>query len=140
MSWRGSSTGFLPPTKPSGRGRGRGEARGKSRVNTSWRTQDTESGESAFVGQDSSIIPAKYGSDPRAFGTPAFVGGSMSNLDPFGDILEPVLAQEQPMKGISTLDILGEDSDSRRKRFESTLSHNRYLEVSLTRQSLVISY
>lgn len=30
---------------------------------------------------------------------------------------------------ISTLEVLGEDSEGRRKRFESTLSNNRYLEV-----------
>ncbi|MBZ6370662.1 MAG: hypothetical protein LBE44_01840 [Microbacterium hominis] len=30
---------------------------------------------------------------------------------------------------ISTLEVLGEDSDARKKRFEATLPNNRYLEV-----------
>ncbi|GAA6060198.1 hypothetical protein JCM10212_002277 [Sporobolomyces blumeae] len=36
---------------------------------------------------------------------------------------------------ISTLEVLGEDSDARRKRFESTLPNNRYLELKPKREA-----
>lgn len=46
------------------------------------------------------------------------------------------IAETQPTMGISTLPVLGEDSDARKRRFESTLPDNRYLEV---RQALYSS-
>ncbi|GAA5937683.1 Sac3p [Sporobolomyces koalae] len=50
---------------------------------------------------------------------------------------EPVVvvasAKRNPAQ-ISTLEVLGEDSDARRKRFESTLPNNRYLELKPLRE------
>lgn len=105
-----------------GRGRrGRGGVDGSAHL--SWRpTPDAES----TAREDASTPRADHGTSPSSLGTPAFTGGA--SLDPFGDVLEPT-ARTTPSNQISTLEVLGEDSESRRKRFESTLTHNRYLEV-----------
>ena len=125
---RGTGTG-----RGSGSGRGAERGRGRSAfaagdtgrsMNQSWRAP-AASTVSGSVEQD-------FGGAPSDFGTPAFVGGpSSSNLDPFGDPIEAVPLKATPSNQISTLEVLGEDSESRRKRFESTLSHNRYQEVRL---------
>ena len=52
------------------------------------------------------------------------------------DDAEIVLEPKRNPAQISTLEVLGEDSDARRKRFESTLANNRYLEVRLLFRSL----
>jgi hypothetical protein len=43
--------------------------------------------------------------------------------------LPDVKSDLPPVGQISTLPVLGEDSDARKKRFESSLPDNRYLEV-----------
>ncbi|GAA5825303.1 hypothetical protein JCM11251_006929 [Rhodosporidiobolus azoricus] len=47
---------------------------------------------------------------------------------------EPAQARRAPGQ-ISTLEVLGEDSDARRKRFEATLPNNRYLELKPLREA-----
>ena len=37
---------------------------------------------------------------------------------------------KQPSSQISTLEVFGEDNDSRKKRFETSLHDNRYIQVS----------
>jgi flagellar biosynthesis component FlhA len=49
---------------------------------------------------------------------------------------EVMKKKERNPAQISTLEVLGQDSDARRKRFESSLPNNRYLEVSYQSLSL----
>ena len=110
-------------------------------------TQPQKSSLSAFgaFGQTSSAFGAA--------GTSAF--GASSNTSPFGGATrfseglqtanndfevddehqesgrdEFEAEAEQPSHQISTLEVLGDDSDARKKRFESSIADNRYLEVS----------
>lgn len=117
-----------------GRGNDRGRGRGAASVNggdrsLSWRAARTDSGASTPALDYGAV--KDFSGDPREFGTPAFVGGGTSSTDsdPFGGAFDEPVIEPAPSKKISTLEVLGEDSESRRKRFESTLSHNRYLEV-----------
>ena len=111
-----------------GRGRGAGSSNGAER-NSNWRAGRSDSGASTPALDYGATVD--FGGDPSAFGTPAFTGGatSSSDSDPFGGAFDEPAVKTTPSNQISTLEVLGEDSESRRKRFESTLSHNRYLEV-----------
>jgi len=52
---------------------------------------------------------------------------------------EPEQGAQRSAGQISTLEVLGEDSDARKKRFEATLPNNRYLEVRPSFLSLCLS-
>lgn len=76
-----------------------------------------------------------FGAASTAFSGSAF--GAVSNPSAFSSTPAPApssAAEAPPSKPtpnqISTLEVLGEDSESRKKRFESSLANNRYLEVS----------
>ncbi|GAA5902822.1 Sac3p [Sporobolomyces salmoneus] len=77
----------------------------------------------------SSFAPA-----PSAFSAapPASTNTAEPTVDE--DATEAVAETKRNPAQISTLEVLGEDSDARRKRFESTLPNNRYLELKPLRE------
>lgn len=103
----------------------------------SWRAAPAED-EAAYDGDDGRELeepePAfpAFGGDPSSFGTPAFAGGGGGGTFQLATPSTFVSAPPPPSNQISTLEVLGEDSESRKKRFESTLANNRYMEVSWT--------
>lgn len=142
------------------RGRGRGRGRGGGDIikrdisNMSWKRPNEEESSSSilpnfngapssfgtpsFIGGSQSNDP--FGGDPASFGTPSFIGGggrsnggnALERASDLDSMFTPIATSTPtPSNQISTLEVLGEDSDSRKKRFESTLANNRYLEVSL---------
>lgn len=158
--WRGSRGGGSSNSRDnSGRGRGGrpthslGEGRGgstsagsagKSR-NVTWRRPADEESDKERGG---------LAVDPASLGTPAFAGGgapvfnghssslymgggsamsllssSHQDIEQEDDSSDAALVNV-PSNQISTLEVMGEDSEGRRKRFETTLANNRYLEVS----------
>lgn len=120
----------------------------------------TESSTSAF-----GSAPSAFGTAGSTFGS-AFPSASTSTAFPSAFSAAPVqptppsvplfrqesqqseeatASQDEADKGkqrangqISTLEVLGEDSEARRKRFESTLPNNRYLEVRVDKTTRTI--
>lgn len=129
-------------------GRGRGVAKNVFGSNLGGKGRDTSASWRAKPSGMDDTAPSPFsafGGTPSSFGTPAFIGGQFR--DPFGG---SAMAAESsafpstspslftstpptPSNQISTLEVLGEDTESRKKRFESTLANNRYLEVSAFR-------
>jgi len=71
------------------------------------------------------LLSGMDGGSPFGFGQLGGSGatGSVATLAPVGTANQPTIQ-------ISVLEVFGEDSDSRKKRFESSLHDNRYIEVS----------
>lgn len=96
-------------------------------------------GSSVFGGGPSSSAfrGSVFGGGSSVFGGSAF--GSTSTPSAFASTPAPAPpasaeaapSRPTPSNQISTLEVLGEDSESRKKRFESSLANNRYLEASL---------
>lgn len=154
-SSNGSERGGGERGRGRGRGRGGGDIIKRDVTSMSWKRPNEEESSSSilpnfngaptsfgtpsFVGGGQSNDP--FGGDPSSFGTPAFIGGGFrsnggnaleraSDLDSMSFFTPTPPSIPTPSNQISTLEVLGEDSDSRKKRFESTLANNRYLEVS----------
>lgn len=102
--------------------------------NLSWRATPAHL-EDATALPNHDDLNTSAGVDPASLGTPAFAGGGGSSSSMFTSMSQDyALGSEGDRTGtstpISSLEIMGEDSDGRRKRFESTLTNNRYIEVS----------
>lgn len=75
-----------------------------------------EATESAGETAEGAAEPVFMGNVAPYAGTPVFIGGGA--------------AASAPPLFVGGLEALSQDSDSRKLRFETTLSHNRYMEVS----------
>ncbi|GAA5873455.1 hypothetical protein JCM3774_002422 [Rhodotorula dairenensis] len=90
---------------------------------------------SSLPSSESAFASSSFGTAPAAQSMPLFrVPSQQSEGDeaPLGG--DPAPKKRNPAQ-ISTLEVLGEDSDARKKRFEATLPNNRYLELKPRREA-----
>ncbi|GJN92843.1 hypothetical protein Rhopal_005881-T1 [Rhodotorula paludigena] len=93
----------------------------------------TPSTSSAFAPSSTaptSSFPASASTAPAP--APLFRSASQQSAD---DASSSAAPKKRTEGQISTLEVLGEDSDARRKRFETSLSNNRYLELKPLREA-----
>ncbi|GAA5922779.1 hypothetical protein JCM1841_000703 [Sporobolomyces salmonicolor] len=126
----GGTTGSAEGSAFGGRGFGAGGFRagtsafGAPAATTATSTPSTFASTSVFAPAPSSAFSA-----PASTSSAPFPPAPTSEPTP-----NAALASKRAPGQISTLEVLGEDSDARKKRFEATLPNNRYLELKPLRE------